>query len=655
MNTVRSTRLGWLSLAIALCVTALIYWPGLSGGWLFDDYPNIVDNVGVQPKQVNVGSLISAALSSPASEFKRPLASLSFALNFLVAGLDPFWMKLTNLVVHLLNGYLVFILCRQLLALAEPRADERRRGIGAALIACGWLWLPINLTAVLYTVQRMESIANLFVLLGLIGYVTGRTRMRATIHSPSFIESNRAKNPHKYQWGGFALSAMSIVIGVVAGVLAKETAVLLPLYAILIEWILLRFRSSANTFDFRLLALFVVVLALPMIGGTVWLIHHMLVPEVWATRDFTLTTRLLSETRVVVDYIVWTLIPTPHDLSFYHDDFPVSVSLFAPWTTGFSVLLLLGLIALAVYLRNKQPLVSLGIALFLACQLLTATVLPLELVYEHRNYFASLGLLIAIIPLLVVPKGTWFALPRGALALALFIYWGSLTGLTAYAWGNPLRLAENLAWRAPESPRAQYELGRTYIIYSGYDSTSPFRPLAEVVLERASSLPGSSILPEQALIFMNSRMRLPIKDAWWDAMMAELKVHRPTVQDESSLAALVSCARDGSCVLPQDRMVEAFNTALSHPAPSARLLATYSDYAWNLMGDRELALKMIERAVTLEPVEPAYRITLARMALACGKPELAQQQIASLRQLNIGGRLNDSIRGLEASTPESLQ
>jgi protein O-mannosyl-transferase len=74
-----------------------------------------------------------------------------------------------------------------------------------------------------------------------------------------------------------------------------------------------------------------------------------------------------------------------------------------------------------------------------------------------------------------------------------------------------------------------------------------------------------------------------------------------------------------------------------------------------LMGDRELALKMIERAVTLEPVEPAYRITLARMALACGKPELAQQQIASLRQLNIGGRLNDSIRGLEASTPESLQ
>ncbi len=39
--------------------------------------------------------------------------------------------------------------------------------------------LPINLTGVLYVVQRMESMANLFVLLGLIGYVAGRRRMLA--------------------------------------------------------------------------------------------------------------------------------------------------------------------------------------------------------------------------------------------------------------------------------------------------------------------------------------------------------------------------------------------------------------------------------------------------------------------------------------------
>src|SRR3546814_4880875 len=65
--------------------------------------------------------------------------------------------------------------------------------------------------------------------------------------------------------------------------------------------------------------------------------------------------------------------------------------------------------------------------------------------------------------------------------------WTTLTAITAYAWGNPLRLAEDLVARAPMSPRAQYELGRTYIIYSHYDPASPFTRLAYSPLEKARS------------------------------------------------------------------------------------------------------------------------------------------------------------------------
>ncbi len=95
-----------------------------------------------------------------------------------------------------------------------------------------------------------------------------------------------------------------------------------------------------------------------------------------------------------------------------------------------------------------------------------------------------------------------------------------------------MHLAEDLAGRAPDSPRAQYELGRTYIIYSHYNPTSPFTKLAYGPLEKAAALPDSSILPEQAMIFMNSRMHLPLKDAWWDSMITRLHAHSPTVQDE---------------------------------------------------------------------------------------------------------------------------
>jgi hypothetical protein len=220
--------------------------------------------------------------------------------------------------------------------------------------------------------------------------------------------------------------------------------------------------------------------------------------------------------------------------------------------------------------------------------------------------------------------------------------------MTASAWGKPLLLAETLADRAPDSPRAQYELGRTYIIYSHYDPASPFTRLAYAPLERAAALPGSSILPQQALIFMNSRMHLPIKDAWWDSMIAKLKAHRPGVQDESSLGALTQCARHGECDLPTSRMVEAYLAALSHPDPSARLLAMYGDYAWNVLGDHALGERMIAKAVKAAPSEPAYHITLARMLAAQGHYPEMLQQVQALQALNIGGRLNHSIAELKA-------
>jgi hypothetical protein len=635
----------WL-LAAAFIATLAVYWSGLQGGFIFDDYPNIVDNHGVQPPDASFSSLVNAALSSPASDFKRPLASLSFAVNYLVSGIDPYWMKLTNLIIHLLNGLMVFLLARAFLLCAPSEEQRRRANLVAALIAMGWMLLPINLTAVLYVVQRMESIANFFVLLGLIGYVAGRRRM---LDEPSASRS------------GFILCLISIVLPLAVGILAKETAVMLPLYALLIEWALFQFVKAGTTpglgrkceaktrrRDTRIVTLFLLVLALPMIVGLAWLLPGLLKPEAWATRDFSLGTRLLSEARIIVDYIAWTLIPTPGALSFYHDDFQISAGLLAPWSTLASIVLLTALVALTVWLRPRLPLAALGIALYLGCQALTGTILPLELIYEHRNYFASFGLLLAVLPLLAVPRNASFALSRHTFLVGLVIFWAALTALTAYSWGNPLRLAEDLAARAPQSPRAQYELGRTFIIYSNYQPSSPFTRLAYAPLERAAALPDASILPEQALIFMNARMHLPVKDAWWNSTIAKLAKRPPGVQDESSLGALTQCVREHRCDLPKERMVASFMAALAHPDPSARLLATYGDYAWNVLDDHSLGERMTNEAVRTSPNEPAYQITLIRMLVALGRKDDAEKAIQELKRLNIGGRLDGTLKEFQA-------
>lgn len=655
MVSLRRSPWRHLALLAACIITLAVYWPGLSGGFLFDDYPNIVDNKGVQPPDASIPSLAGAALSSPASDFKRPLASLSFAINYLTTGIDPYWMKLTNLLIHLLNGWLVYLLSLALLR-SDPSRQYAHALIVAALIATGWMLLPINLTAVLYVVQRMESMANLFVLLGLLGYTAGRRRMLNQYPASPSASAESVKRT------GFILCTASITVPTAVGVLAKETAVMLPLYALLIEWTLFYFSKSREASisqeehqtglsqhqDPRVIGLFLLVLALPMFAGLAWLLPGVLKPETWAARNFTLGTRLLSEARIVVDYVNWTLLPTPNALSFYHDDFRISAGLLAPWTTLASVGFLAALTALVLWLRSRQPLAALGIAFFLGCQLLTGTILPLELIYEHRNYFASFGLLLAIVPLLAVPRTSPFALPRHVLFAGLLLCWTALTAFTAYAWGNPLRLAEDLASRAPQSPRAQYELGRTYIIYSHYNPASPFTLLAYAPLEKAASLPNSSILPEQALIFMNARMHLPLRDAWWDSMIAKLKVHRPGVQDESSLGALTQCAREGRCDLPTNRMMQAFLAALSHPNPSARLLATYGDYAWNVLDDHVLGARMTAEAVRTAPDEPAYRITQIRMLMAQGREAEARLALKQLETLNFGGRLNASRDELRA-------
>lgn len=658
-----NSRRGYTLLVLALVLTTAVYWPGLSGGWLFDDFPNIVNNHGIQPKNIDFGTLVHAALSAPASDLKRPLASLSFVANFVIGDMNPWGWKFTNLVIHLLNGVLVFVLSRLLVIRTEEQIQpdrHRQATIVAACIAGAWMMLPINLTAVLYVVQREESLANLFVLLGLIGYVMGRTAMLS------------AASPER-SWRNFALCCASVVIPTMVGTLAKETAVMLPLYALCAEWVFFapaaraaprdRAPSQLRRFDWRIIALFMVALLLPLLIGLAWLVPGLIDPASWATRDFTLGTRLLTEARVVMSYLAWTVFPTAGALSFYHDQYQISSSLLTPWTTLASIVALLTLTALAVRLRRRSPLIALGILWFLSCHLLTGTVLPLELVYEHRNYFASFGVMVALVPLLTAPArpmpsdaqnadrmpGTLpLALPRHVLLAGLFLCWSSLTLMTAYAWGDSLRQARDFASRAPDSPRAMYELGRMYVIYSGYNADSPYTKLAYDALEKAAALPESSILPQQALIFMNSRMHIPAEDRWWDSLITKLQARKSTVQDESSLEELSSCQTIGECDLPKQRMLSAFLAALSHPNPSARLLNMYGMYAWEVLNDHALGVRMLQEAVAANPKEAAYRVTLIRMLTDMNRLDEARQALSALQPLNIAGHMNDGIALLAA-------
>ena len=94
---------------VLVAMSSLVFLPGISGPFVFDDFSNITGNKFLRFDELNFSNLYQAAMSSNAGTLKRPLAMLTFALNSWFAGgmnsVEPF--KVWNLVIHAINSVLI--------------------------------------------------------------------------------------------------------------------------------------------------------------------------------------------------------------------------------------------------------------------------------------------------------------------------------------------------------------------------------------------------------------------------------------------------------------------------------------------------------------------------------------------------------------------
>lgn len=575
-----------LLLLVLLGVTAFIYWPGLYGGFTFDDFHNIVNNPAVHVDTASLHNWLQAALGSPSHLLKRPLAMLSFAVNYHFSGLDPFWLKLTNVFLHLLNGILLFAVLRKLLTLwhaqgARHALAPERAGWLALFVAGAWLVAPINLTAILYVVQRMTSLAELFVLAGFWFYLHGRERQ--------FLGKS-----------GWLWVLAGLGGGVILGLGGKETAVMLPSYALLAEICLLGFRGHGGRRSRWLIALFAVLTLIPALIVFLWLLPNALHGG-YDHRPFTMAQRLWTEFRVILDYIHWTLLPMLSQLGFYHDNIATSTGWLNPPATGLSAGVLGLLLVAALGLIRRVPLFSLGILWFFAAHLLTGTFLPLELVFEHRNYFASIGLLLAVMSLLLsLGRRAPFEFPCYLLIFLLVAWPASVTALRAHEWSSPLRLTSSEALKNPDSPRAQYGYARALIVTSDYGKYSTdMLQRARRILKSTMKMPRSSLMPEQALILVAAHKDQPVDPAWWQSMRRKLKASPPSAEDIGALQMLLKCQLSGPCKPAPGPMLHLYLTALSYPNPDNILIQNYAQFALFELHDKKLARRMAQQAIQL--------------------------------------------------------
>lgn len=530
-------------LALMFLIVVMVYLPGLRGPFVFDDYSNIIDNPDIAVRQLDSSTVLNAALSGQSGPLKRPLAFASFALNYHFAGgfSNSLPFKITNLVIHLINVGLVYWLSYLLLATIPKRGNsgsETTLRWVPALFAALWAVHPLNLTSVLYVVQRMTSLSALFVLIGLIMFVYGRQQLQRSAS------------------GGLILLAIGYVVGLVLGLASKENAVLLPLFIIVIELTCFDWKKLPPPDRRRLLCFYAAAILAPLLFFVFWIsARPETVSNAYISRDFTLPERLLTEGRVLWFYLRLIFAPNSAQLTLYHDDIAISSSLLSPWTTLPALIMWAVVLFLAIRHRKSHPVYSFAALWFLAGHVLESSFIGLEIAHEHRNYLPSIGPLLGLTYGIAaqLPKLGRFPMGIGLLPL-IAIGFATLTYLRAHTWAHEDTIIEAMAYHHPRSAKSQ-------------------TMLAELLLTRDNDVAGALLYYKQAMLIdsndVGARLRIAMLTTH-PAFAAQIDKDRDDgVEIKQISAGILSSPPDSSATPLSAKFLDELETILAERAMNA--------------------------------------------------------------------------------------
>lgn len=427
--------IAWGCFATLLLAALAVYRPGLSGSFLFDDFANL-PALGATGPIDNGPALARYLTSGTADPTGRPITVASFLLDARDWPADPRPFKRTNLLIQLLN---ITLLTWLLLALGRRCGlAEAHAQIAAVLGAALWGLHPLFVSTTLYIVQREAMLPGVFILTGLLLWLAGRSRL---------MTGRRAS--------GVTLELIGLGLCTALATLCKANGALLPFYALLIDYLLLRPRDPMPPPRAHR-SILLILGWLPAVALILFLLHtaaQLLGGQAPMGRAWTEGQRLLTEPRVLWDYLRLLWLPRPFTPGLFNDQIHASTGLLQPWTTLPALAGVAGLLGGAWALRRRAPLWAFAILFFLAGHLLESTTIPLELYFEHRNYLPAL---VMFWPLAVWLTGSGGRpLVRAALAAAIIIGLCLMTWSRAHLWGDTTQQALLWARLNPESPRAQ--------------------------------------------------------------------------------------------------------------------------------------------------------------------------------------------------------
>jgi Flp pilus assembly protein TadD len=457
-----------------------------------DDFHSFIQEKAFYLDSVSVSSLQS--LSQTEFGWARFLPVVTLALNLSLGYGNLIYFHAVNLLIHLLAFFAVFWLVRQVLAAVKSGGAEaplyELAGFFPLCVAAIWALTPVQTSAVTYLVQRMASMQALFFTLSVAGFIKAR-----------LLSGKKARSAIVF----YFLCALSAV----CSFFSKENSAVLPVALALTDiwffdsaWLKKAWTMCRKTGWKVRIAAIAVLLSCSFYAFTAVL------PKLlggYAFRDFNLVERLLTEGRVVVWYMSILLWPDPGRLSMEHE-IEISTSLFSPVTTLPALLLIGALILLAIRLRRRFPVVTFGIAWFFLNLVIESTIIPLELVFEHRLYLPSMGFYLSVAALFAILfrkvskrlPATEFAKAAGSLLLIGAACLALLTFIRNGVWENTFTIHYDAVEKAPDSPRANANFANTLCQIGQYEEAVKY---AEKALELGRKGREAGALAQNALNF----------------------------------------------------------------------------------------------------------------------------------------------------------
>ena len=612
-----------LLLAVLCGATVWVYWPGQLGSFILDDRSSLLR---LEALATNPQWFWDYVFDDRSGRLGRWVSMFTFALEYAFVDGSAATLKRHSILLHALIGVFVFwfayLLCQH---------QRYRHPAWLSLLAMAlWLLAPQQTSTVLYPVQRMAMLAAFFVLLSLVFYLKGRAVLGTS----------------RTVWAWWTLCAASLALAP----FAKENGLLgLPLIVVL-EAAFLRGRLASGRVYPLLRSGSWVLVGLGVLAILAYLLLTIdSVQRGYDARSFTLQERLLTQPRILWDYVFQFYWPDLSRLGLFHDDVPVAATLLGSPGTVLALaswlLLLTGLLALAVWgLVWAWPLLGL-LLFFLGAHSMESSFFALELYFEHRNYLPSLALALlpAVLigelgrrwPPLLAPLLAWAAVPVLLLALK--------TVSQVQIWFSPTLLALHHWQGHPQSVRANNDMATRMAQLGAFDAALEYSRAGFYAsqTQKAARLEreGDFRLRNIALACM-AQVSLPQEEL---AQLGRVYPQRP-IGDTNTLEVVVGLHSAAQCPdfewqLLADRLAAIY---LAEPEPGRASVAVYKSLAvlMNALERIEEGMAYASLALQQAPNNAQLLLISLHFATLLEETEHAEELKNRLLALEQEGRLS---------------